>query len=225
MALTNAERCRRYQAKRAQCVNTLIEQIQALAERVNTLQKSVNTLIEENQLLRESVNRLAARVNTVSTPPTVTLPSTSESKPPLCPPMGDSPPLTLGGYDHETIPQASKNGSGRRRATRLPTDWRPCEEDRQFCSAAGLDPDRIAEEFRDYWHSKPGANGTKLDWCATWRNWCRKAAEYRGGDGHRKPRGDQQRRSPLTEALHMLLGEGDSDGRSLYDISRSPMGG
>ena len=30
-----------------------------------------------------------------------------------------------------------------------------------------------AERFRDYWISIPGAKGRKIDWAATWRNWCR----------------------------------------------------
>jgi hypothetical protein len=29
------------------------------------------------------------------------------------------------------------------------------------------------EAFKDYWHSKPGKDGLKLDWLKTWRNWCR----------------------------------------------------
>lgn len=29
------------------------------------------------------------------------------------------------------------------------------------------------EAFKDYWSAKPGKDGVKLDWLATWRNWCR----------------------------------------------------
>lgn len=32
-----------------------------------------------------------------------------------------------------------------------------------------------AEKFRDYWISKAGQQAAKLDWQATWRNWCRTA--------------------------------------------------
>lgn len=32
--------------------------------------------------------------------------------------------------------------------------------------------------FCDYWLAKTGAGATKRDWPATWRNWCRKAAEH-----------------------------------------------
>lgn len=31
----------------------------------------------------------------------------------------------------------------------------------------------MAEDFRDYWVAKPGKDGAKLDWLATWRRWCR----------------------------------------------------
>jgi hypothetical protein len=30
-----------------------------------------------------------------------------------------------------------------------------------------------ADKFRDHWHAKAGQGATKLDWEATWRNWCR----------------------------------------------------
>ncbi len=51
----------------------------------------------------------------------------------------------------------------------LPDDWRTwCEKTRP-----DLDPLRVAEEFRDFWIAKPGKDGRKADWQATWRNWCR----------------------------------------------------
>ena len=34
-----------------------------------------------------------------------------------------------------------------------------------------------AAKFADYWHAKAGRDAAKLDWSATWRNWCRKAIE------------------------------------------------
>lgn len=34
-------------------------------------------------------------------------------------------------------------------------------------------------KFRDYWQAKPGKDGIKLDWLATWRNWCRTAFKGR----------------------------------------------
>ncbi len=35
--------------------------------------------------------------------------------------------------------------------------------------------EREAEKFRDFWIAKPGKDGTKADWFATWRNWARRA--------------------------------------------------
>jgi DNA-binding transcriptional regulator YhcF (GntR family) len=35
-----------------------------------------------------------------------------------------------------------------------------------------------AERFRDHWHSKSGKDATKIDWLATWRNWC--SSSYTG---------------------------------------------
>lgn len=38
------------------------------------------------------------------------------------------------------------------------------------------------EAFKDYWTAKPGKDGVKLDWLATWRNWCRNSK--RKGNNH-----------------------------------------
>lgn len=38
----------------------------------------------------------------------------------------------------------------------------------------------VFDWFRDYWKSKAGAGATKLDWLATWRNWCRKEPSMSG---------------------------------------------
>jgi hypothetical protein len=36
-----------------------------------------------------------------------------------------------------------------------------------------------AERFADHWRSKTGKDATKLDWLATWRNWCRSDIAHR----------------------------------------------
>ena len=38
-----------------------------------------------------------------------------------------------------------------------------------------------AAKFRDFWVSKTGKDATKLDWLATWRNWCRNARPQLNG--------------------------------------------
>lgn len=84
------------------------------------------------------------------------------------------------------------------RGTRLPADWKPNEIDVAFARSLGHTEGRvaaIAEQFRDHWLAAPGQRGVKLDWSATWRNWCRREGvqkdapkyvsasgyEYRGG--------------------------------------------
>ncbi len=75
--------------------------------------------------------------------------------------------------NQETITKKQETKS-RERAKRLdvkqlPDDWRT------FCSAQAphLDPGETFNRFRDYWIAQPGQKGVKLDWTATWRNWCR----------------------------------------------------
>jgi hypothetical protein len=73
-------------------------------------------------------------------------------------------------------PQTSRSLS---RGTRIPTDWEPSLEDWKF-AVDMLGVERAKSEvpkFKDYWQALAGARATKRDWSATWRNWCRKAAE------------------------------------------------
>lgn len=72
------------------------------------------------------------------------------------------------------------------KATRLPEDWKLPEEWRNWALAErpDLNPDKVAEEFRDYWIAIPGKGGTKLNWQATWRNWVRR--QKRGAEPPRR---------------------------------------
>ena len=60
-------------------------------------------------------------------------------------------------------------------ATRLPADWKPDGAEIAFCKSKrpDLNPECVADRFRDYWLAQPGINGRKTDWTATWRNWVR----------------------------------------------------
>jgi hypothetical protein len=51
----------------------------------------------------------------------------------------------------------------------LPQDWKP---------EGAFDQGEL-DRFRDYWIAKPGKDGVKLDWQATWRNWCRNSAQWK----------------------------------------------
>lgn len=68
---------------------------------------------------------------------------------------------------------------GKAKAKRLSPDWqlpKPWGEwalDAMTWDAATVRLE--AEKFKDYWTAKSGKDATKLDWEATWRNWCRSA--------------------------------------------------
>lgn len=66
-------------------------------------------------------------------------------------------------------------GSRDKRGTRLPADASLPDEWAAFCKTErkDLNPEAVFEKFKDYWTAKPGRQGTKLDWTATWRNWVR----------------------------------------------------
>jgi len=68
-----------------------------------------------------------------------------------------------------------------KRASRLPADWQPSPEMAEFARSNGVDPERTAAVFRDYWVGVPDPKGRKADWNATWRNWVRRE------DGMRTP--------------------------------------
>ena len=68
---------------------------------------------------------------------------------------------------------SSNNSVKTARGSRLPQSFDP---DFQFAVEQGIpDVQQELEKFRDYWQSQPGQKGVKLDWQATWRNWCRNA--------------------------------------------------
>lgn len=72
------------------------------------------------------------------------------------------------------------------KGTRLPDDWQPSTDGIEL--PPDLDIAVEADRFRDYWRSKAGAAGTKLDWQATWRNWirtCRDTGKYAKKAQHR----------------------------------------
>ena len=86
-----------------------------------------------------------------------------------------NPERTQSLANHEPLTNNHKplTSSKTARGTRLPTDF---QVDMQFAVDQGLT--NCLEEsakFRDYWSAQSGPRGVKLDWQATWRNWCRNA--------------------------------------------------
>lgn len=63
----------------------------------------------------------------------------------------------------------SPRGTALRADWKLPDDWKTWAEGER----PDLSADDTADAFRDYWIAKPGKDGRKADWQATWRNWVR----------------------------------------------------
>lgn len=72
-------------------------------------------------------------------------------------------------------PPADPDAKGDKRASRLPDDWTLPAEWATWArqERPDLNPVDTAARFADHWHAKPGKDGRKLDWLATWRNWVR----------------------------------------------------
>jgi hypothetical protein len=65
------------------------------------------------------------------------------------------------------------------RATRLPDDFRLTPERRAIAETEKADPEREFAQFTDHFRAAPGVKGRKTDWDAAWRNWCRRAPDFR----------------------------------------------
>ena len=76
--------------------------------------------------------------------------------------------------------QATDKGS-RLSITELPDDWKAFAEQ----EAPDLDPQRLFENFKDYWTGLSGAKAIKKDWTATWRNYVR--SFHNAEDWKRRP--------------------------------------
>lgn len=82
----------------------------------------------------------------------------------------------------------------RKRGSRLPTDWVLPDDLAAWAKAERPDLDirMEADRFRDYWAAKPGKDGVKLDWPATWRNWVRNAKNFARAGPQMRPRQDRR---------------------------------
>lgn len=106
--------------------------------------------------------------------------------------------------DKEEETPSLRSGVRASRGTRLPDGWQPSEEGRAFAfEALGRDWPAELARFADYWRAQPGQKGVKTDWEATWRNWCRRAAEHRprAPPGPRAPVVKRNAFAQLQEAL------------------------
>lgn len=93
------------------------------------------------------------------------------------------------------------------KGSRLPADWTLPDDWAAWAKQErpDLHPPAVAARFADHWHAKPGKDGVKLDWLATWRNWVRgeKTATVGGWQRPAEPRRidtPEETRKRLAEA-------------------------
>jgi len=80
-----------------------------------------------------------------------------------------------------TAPTLSK------RATRIDPNWTPSDALTSWTmkECPGISIGRTRDIFVDYWLARAGKDATKMDWDATWKNWCRR--ELAPVNGHGPP--------------------------------------
>ena len=78
-------------------------------------------------------------------------------------------------------PKKTVDRGSRLSITELPDDWKAFAEQ----EAPDLDPQRLFENFKDYWTGLSGAKAIKKDWTATWRNYVR--SFHNAEDWKRRP--------------------------------------
>lgn len=80
-------------------------------------------------------------------------------------------------FTETTVSERGKPRRTDKSAKRLPEDFELTKERRLVAEAERLPAERTFAKFVDYWRSASGARARKLDWDATWRNWCRTEAD------------------------------------------------
>lgn len=101
-------------------------------------------------------------------------PSTHPTDPPL-----SLPPSAANVADPAASTGSPTGSPKRKNGTRLPDDFTVTPPMVEWArdNAPDVDGRVETEKFMDYWRAKPGKDGVKLDWPATWRNWFRTAQQ------------------------------------------------
>ncbi|TCR63191.1 YdaU family protein [Bosea sp. BK604] len=105
------------------------------------------------------------------------LPGSCQSQPQSPPETVSDDPVS--GRREPKQAREARQAKGRR----IAPGWRPAEHNRSDALRLGVPEgliDPLANRFRDFWTAKPGKDALKLDWDATWRNWCASECERKG---------------------------------------------
>lgn len=92
--------------------------------------------------------------------------------------------------------------------TRIPEPFEITDDMRAWVTAEGITPAQArasTARFVDYWRAKPGKDGRKLDWIATWRNWLRR--DHDNANGHKPSTTDQKVTATLALADRLEASE------------------
>lgn len=121
----------------------------------------------------------------------------------------------VGEHGEKTAPRKrSADTAAKPKATRLPQDWLlPKSWGEWAVSNLGMPANAVrleGEKFADYWQAKPGRDAMKLDWLATWRNWCRSASDRAPRSG-RQPVATQTTAEKNAALMRMLGVQPDGD--------------
>jgi len=95
------------------------------------------------------------------------------------------------------------------RGHRLPADWVLPKDwgDWALAEYPQWTAQKVRREgasFRDHWMAKSGKDAVKLDWLATWRNWCRSGIAHRDDPKSGAARGQQGTAERNSEAMRLL---------------------
>jgi hypothetical protein len=103
-----------------------------------------------------------------------------------------------------TTETAPAKAVARTRGGRIPDSYMPSDQTievmrKEFPNITRSEWESEHRQFCDYWHSQPGAKGTKLDWDATWRGWMRR--EFRKPQYERRVTNTGQRLSTVDQKI------------------------
>lgn len=111
-----------------------------------------------------------------------------------------SPIIIIESSSEPSVNLGEVRASRSTRATRLPDEFGLTPERRAVAETEKADPDREFAQFTDHFRAAPGVKGRKNDWDATWRNWCRRAPDF-------KPRGTAKAAYVPPKSIEQLEAE------------------